>query len=65
MPQPSKSYQIQPIKKFWIATGDYTKGALIKVASVNTTIVPVDFSTRDSITATVVHGDHGKLTLQA
>ncbi|KAI8718071.1 hypothetical protein NCS52_00885000 [Fusarium sp. LHS14.1] len=64
VPQPGKSYQIQPVKKFWVATGDYQRGALIKVASVNTTIVPIDFSTRDSVNATVVHNDVGKMTLQ-
>ncbi|KAF9766818.1 hypothetical protein IL306_000718 [Fusarium sp. DS 682] len=65
VPQPGKSYQIQPVKKFWVATGDFQKGALIKVASVGTMIVPVDFSARESVSATVVHNDTGRMVLQA
>ncbi|KAL6714840.1 hypothetical protein ACLMJK_007100 [Lecanora helva] len=65
VPQPSKSYQIEPIKKYWVATGDFKKGSMIKVSSVSSEKIAIDFSTRSSRSATIVHAEDGSLNLQA
>ena len=65
VPQPGKSYQIEPVKKYWVATGDYEQGSMIKVAYVSDKAVPVDYSTRQQLTANMVHDANGNINLQA
>ena len=65
IPHPEKSYQIEPVKKYWVATGDFKRKAMIKVSSVSTQGVLIDFSTQAERSATVVHAEDGTLNLQA
>ena len=53
------------MKKYWVATGDFKREAMIKVLSVSTHGVLIDFSTRAERSVTVVHAEDGTLNLQA
>jgi hypothetical protein len=64
VPQGHKSYQIQPVTKYWISTADYSEGSMIKVAAVADKSVLIDYSERTSWKATVKHSKLGALSLQ-
>lgn len=65
VPEGGKSYQIEPVKKYWISNSNFSSGAMIKVSSVADKACAIDFSVRTLVTATVVHDDNGGITLQA
>ena len=59
------SYQIEPVKKYWVTTSEYKAGSLIKVASVATQKVAVDFSTLGQREAKIVHNPKSHLDIQS
>ncbi|KAJ5970781.1 uncharacterized protein N7479_000699 [Penicillium vulpinum] len=63
-PQGHKSYQIEPVKKYWISTADYKQGSMIKVAAVADKATLVDFSKRASRSIVLEHGEYGEITPQ-
>ena len=65
MPQGHKSYQIQPVTKYWISTADYSEGSMIKVRAVADNAVSIDYSKTTLWNTKVNHDSNGKLVVQA